>query len=115
MGSPDELSRESQWVVQSQLIVCVPSLSTRTFHDFHLLHDSDFQSCVVVFVDMKHFHVNESRRCAANVRNIRVVELMTCQRLEKCMIVGYVVLIRTCAVAEARIEVTWLNDVVVAA
>lgn len=48
-------------------------LSTRTFHDFHLLHDSDFQSCVVVLVDVKHFHVDESSRCAANVRNIRVV------------------------------------------
>lgn len=31
------------------------------------------------------------------------------------MIVGHVVLIRACAVAEARIEVTWLDDVVVAA
>lgn len=84
-------------------------------HNPHFLHRRHLQPGMVIFVNVKHFHVDKARRCTANARHIWVFQLMARERLEECMIVGHVELIRACAVAKASIKVSRLNDVVVAA
>lgn len=90
-------------------------LGARALHHSHLLHHSDFQARVIVLINVKDFHVDKTCRCAANIRHIWVFELMSCQGLEECMIVGYIVFVRTRSITEASVEVSRLNYVIVAA